>query len=390
MKRLGIISTQIMPWGGSEEIWAEVALAARRRGIAVRANVTENCRGVRRVTELSAAGVEFTFRRESPTQLGLPQRAINWARRGLSVPPPAPRPEGKWAEAFTPHPDALLICQGGAYCGTGLPGLTAWLQQTRIPHGVLCQSARSQWPVDEGLRARARAYFAGAAWVGFASLGNRQEIQVQLADPIRNHRVFQNPIAFSPAEEVPWVKSATPLLSCPARFNVGDKGQDLFLQVLAQPAWRSREFRCVLFGGGPDEAYLRRLVDYLELGQRVTFGGETHGTRPIWEQTQLMILPSRSEGLSLVLLEAMAAGRAIVTTAVGGHAEWLRDGQDGFVAATPSVPALAEALERAWAAQAQWPAIGQSARGRFLALYDPDPVATMLGLLEAMSSSPAQ
>lgn len=386
MKQLGIISTQVAPWGGSEEIWAEVALAARARGLGVRACVTENCRGVPRVAELTAAGVEFRFRPEAPVaRPGLPGRAFNRLRRAAGLRPAPSQAELRWADVFAHRPDALLICQGGPYCGTGLPGLPGWLRGAGIPHVVLCQSARPHRPLEDGLREQARAYYAGASRVGFVSLGNRDEVQLQLASAVPNHFLFQNPIAFAPSAEVPWPESDVPLLSCPARFNIADKGQDLLLQVLARPAWRERQYRCVLFGGGPDEGFLRQLVNYLGLEARVSFGGETQGTLPIWQQTQLMVLPSRSEGLSLVLLEAMAAGRGIATTAVGGHAEWLRDPADGFLAPASSVADLAAALERAWAARGAWRQHGQSARERFLKLYDPAPAATMLDVLAAVS-----
>jgi glycosyltransferase involved in cell wall biosynthesis len=296
-------------------------------------------------------------------------------------------PVSKWQEVFRELPDALLIGQGGAYCGLGLRGLPEWLSQAGVPHYILCQSARSQWPLDEALRVSAQKYYSKGARVGFCSEGNRQEIRIQLADHLPNSVLFQNPIGFGPGNPVPWADSRVPLFSCPARFNVADKGQDLLLQVLTEPQWRAREFRFTLFGGGPDEAYFRRLVEFLGLGDQVVFGGETPGTRPIWQQTQLLIMPSRTEGLSLVLLEGMAAGRPAVVTTAGGHAEWLRDGHDGFVAPMPCVSALSVALERAWAARSRWPALGQSARARFLALYDPDPVASLLAVLEEIAGT---
>ena len=63
-------------------------------------------------------------------------------------------------------------------------------------------------------------------------------------------------------------------------------------------------------------------------------------------QADIFVLASRTEALSLALLEAMAHGLAIVATAVGGIPEFIRDGETGLLAPAESVDALAEAMRR--------------------------------------------
>jgi glycosyltransferase involved in cell wall biosynthesis len=168
---------------------------------------------------------------------------------------------------------------------------------------------------------------------------------------------------------------------------IQDKGQDILLQVLAVKPWADRQFTLQLFGEGPDEDYLQSLVAFLHLEKKIQFSGQTKGMLPIWQKTHLMILPSRSEGLPLVLVGAMAAGRPCVVTDVGGNAEWVRDGVDGFVARMPNVWSVNEALERAWQARGAWKSMGQHARQRFLELHPKDPVGDLLGEMLELSKS---
>jgi glycosyltransferase involved in cell wall biosynthesis len=71
-------------------------------------------------------------------------------------------------------------------------------------------------------------------------------------------------------------------------------------------------------------------------------------------------MPSRSEGLPLVLLEAMAAGRPVIITNAGGNAEVVKDGETGFISEI-SFSSLDAALEKAWAHRHQWEQMGKNA-----------------------------
>ena len=218
-------------------------------------------------------------------------------------------------------------------------------------------------------------------------MSNQFEMEAHLASKIPNAYVHQNPMDFSTEDAVGWPESEVPLISCPSRLFIQDKGQDVLFQALAEGLWREREFRLQLFGEGPDAAYLRDLAAYFGIERKMEFCGHTVGMLPIWKKTQLMVLPSRSEGLPLVLVGAMAAGRPCVVTDVGGNAEWVRDGVDGFVARMPNVWSVRDALERAWQAMQNWKEMGQHARQRFLELHPKDPVGDLLRDLLSLSKS---
>jgi glycosyltransferase involved in cell wall biosynthesis len=96
--------------------------------------------------------------------------------------------------------------------------------------------------------------------------------------------------------------------------------------------------------------------------------------------TDLFVLPSTAEGLSLALLEAMAAGCAIVATDAGEHGAVL-DGAGLVIPVYPLEPALGEAMERLRGDPAARRRLGEAARSRAVAHHSLDAyVADLLGL----------
>lgn len=96
----------------------------------------------------------------------------------------------------------------------------------------------------------------------------------------------------------------------------------------------------------PTYSYLRSLCDELGVTGHVLFVGLRDDVSGILQWFDVFALPSTTEGMSNALLEAMAAERAVVATAVGGNPEVVRDGQTGLLVPPRDGPALARALRR--------------------------------------------
>ena len=121
------------------------------------------------------------------------------------------------------------------------------------------------------------------------------------------------------------------------------KGFDVLLAALARP--ETRKSRLVIAGKGSEEANLRRQIAGLGLTGRVELAGHLSrdDMRDLYRRASLFVLPSRREGMPLVLLEAMATGLPVVATAVGGVPEVVGDDTGALV--TPEDPAeLATAI----------------------------------------------
>jgi glycosyltransferase involved in cell wall biosynthesis len=127
------------------------------------------------------------------------------------------------------------------------------------------------------------------------------------------------------------------------------KDYPTLLEALALLDRRGRGFRAVLVGDGKERGPLERRVEELGLAGRVRFLGERPDVERLLPGMDVFVLSSREEGIPNALLEAMAAGRPSVATAVGGTPEVLEDGETGWLVPPSDPSALAVALEAALA-----------------------------------------
>src|SRR5690606_3028853 len=98
--------------------------------------------------------------------------------------------------------------------------------------------------------------------------------------------------------------------------------------------------RLVLVGDGPLLAGLRACAQSFDVLDQVVFAGAHDDVAALLPALDVFALPSRTEGLSIALLEACAAQRAIVATAVGGNPEIIEDGVTGRLFASEDQAAL--------------------------------------------------
>jgi glycosyltransferase involved in cell wall biosynthesis len=104
------------------------------------------------------------------------------------------------------------------------------------------------------------------------------------------------------------------------------------------------DFRLDIVGDGPSRASLGALRTELGLESCVRFLGERHDVAELLASADAFALASTSEGLSISLLEALAAGLPIVATRVGGNPEIVEDGVTGVLVSPGDVDAVATAL----------------------------------------------
>ncbi len=117
-------------------------------------------------------------------------------------------------------------------------------------------------------------------------------------------------------------------------------------------------------GDGPLRGDLQRLRDELQLRECVEFLGERRDIPELLAHAKLFILPSKTEGISLTILEAMARGLPVVTTRVGGNPEVVLEGETGLLVPSQDPRSLAEAIARIWADDAMGRRMGEQARLR--------------------------
>jgi glycosyltransferase involved in cell wall biosynthesis len=122
------------------------------------------------------------------------------------------------------------------------------------------------------------------------------------------------------------------------------KGHADLLEAAARIVARHPRTRFFVVGDGPLRAELEAHARRLGLGERVVFAGVREDVARVLALLDVVVLPSHTEGLSNVVLEAMAMARPLVATAVGGNPDVLRDGVSGLLVPARDPEALAAAV----------------------------------------------
>jgi PEP-CTERM/exosortase A-associated glycosyltransferase len=147
------------------------------------------------------------------------------------------------------------------------------------------------------------------------------------------------------------------------------EGLDLLIDALTLLAPRHPDLRVLLVGGGPQESALREQARLRSLGDRVVFAGRVpHAqVQRYYELIDVLAYPRRRMRLTELVtplkpLEAMAQGRMLVASDVGGHRELIRHGDTGFLFPADDLAALATTIEAVLAHRADWPRLRDQAR----------------------------
>ncbi|MBV9602997.1 MAG: glycosyltransferase [Chloroflexi bacterium] len=152
-----------------------------------------------------------------------------------------------------------------------------------------------------------------------------------------------------------------PVLGVVSRLSP-EKGIDVLLHATQHLSRRIPNTTLIVAGDGPEWPRLRALARELDLEGVVRFLGARTDVAVLNRLFDIFALPSREEACSIALLEAMAAGCAVVATGVGGSVELIKPGVDGCLVPADDPEALAEAIYALMLDPARRSALGQAAR----------------------------
>ena len=124
------------------------------------------------------------------------------------------------------------------------------------------------------------------------------------------------------------------------------KGHRVLLEAAARLKAQGHHAKYLLAGEGSLRSELQRQAERLGLAEEARFLGFVADPVSVLAKTDLFVMPSISEGLGVAALEAMAAGKAVIASRVGGLAEVIVDGVTGLLVAPGNPAELASAIAR--------------------------------------------
>lgn len=155
------------------------------------------------------------------------------------------------------------------------------------------------------------------------------------------------------------------------------KGFDVLLEAWGLALRQEPGMRLRLYGRG-DPAPWRRLAEQCGAGHSTTFAGEAADVAAVHRTAGFLVLPSRREGLSNALLEAMASGLPAVVSDIPGNTAAVRAGVEGLVVPAGDANALAEAMLQLFRHPELRARMGAAARARACESFSMESVAQRL------------
>jgi glycosyltransferase involved in cell wall biosynthesis len=217
----------------------------------------------------------------------------------------------------------------------------------RVPAVVATVHLFPDFRIDLSNRLQLRLLGAGIGRVIAVSAEIARRLRSAFAWPERKIEVIRNAVETDPFRRVvdPRLRLELaggrdrPVVLTVARLD-RQKGHPYLLEAAA----RVPDARFVLAGAGPERGALEARATALGLGDRVAFLGHRADVPELLAASDVVVLPSLYEGLPLSLLEAMAAGKPVVASAIPGNDEAVRDGETGLLVPPRDPDALAAAI----------------------------------------------
>lgn len=191
-------------------------------------------------------------------------------------------------------------------------------------------------------------------------------------------RCFPDPSFFGDVETE---SLKLPRFACVARLSA-EKGVFTLLDAAAQLKAEGRRFEVTVIGGGPlhDAAVERARQLGLEACVHFVGWGASQEVKRTILASRALVHPSYAEGLPVAIMEALALGRPVIATYVGGIPELVRPGVEGWLVPAGSVDDLAHAMRAALDADPRDLAeMGASGRRRLAELHGPESESAKLG-----------
>jgi glycosyltransferase involved in cell wall biosynthesis len=246
-----------------------------------------------------------------------------------------------------------------------------------MPEQIAARVGRPEAPDPPGVSRARLAWLehgylpleAGLTRLGHVVAPSQAMVDFMLGYGFPASRLHVIPLGIEPAEEADAPEAAALVAGVASNLEYW-KGVDVLIEAAAT---MRAPVRLEVFGAGSLSGELERQAH--DAGVDARFHGHVPDARARLRELDVLVQPSRADNFPLAVLEAMAAGIAVVATRVGGVPELVVDGETGLIVEPEDAAALAEALDSLAAHPARRRELGRRGRARVLEEFTPERMA---------------
>lgn len=373
--KIVIISTIRDMWGGSEELWANMAHEFLENDSNKMLHVSyENKQVHPKLLSLQSKGLIISTRpgyiKPNSSEISkLLQIGINFLKKKIINP---------LSDVKKFKPD-VVIYNGTCYSIAKEKELIHYINNKNIKFYIIGHlNSDSIREINDYEASIVKNAYSICQKVFFVSNRNKIIAERHLCTNINNAFILKNPVNLNKIAYITYPQSELMLFAMVGNLNTKHKGQDIVLSILSEPNWRNQNWRLNIYGTGTDEQYLNDLINHYGLADKVILCGSVTDINALWTKNQVLLMPSHMEGMALAIVEAMICGRLVIATDVGGSSEWISNKTNGFIAEAATKNAFEKAMLEACAIHTNWEQMGKDANIESMKLYDATPGKTLL------------
>lgn len=369
MKSVYFISTNLS-WGGSEILWFATAEALHSRGVQVAIATRYNRDAFSKFPhfDLTQQHGDVTFLKRVKAKLSGDDSALQ-DQLELNI--------------RAQNPDLVVISQGSNLGSLLFMELLTKMKVNFVTVSQLVTEHHFFEIRNENIGRFQEAYKA-ARKNFFVSQNNLRIHERMLGYSSQNLEVILNPIITASSDPLPFPDKDKLRIAFVGRLECLHKGLDILMEIASSAKWKNRPVEFNIYGTGQHEVLAKSIQARNGLESSVIFRGHVDGVDQIWNRNHLLLMPSRMEGQSLALLEAMWCGRTAVSTNVGGATEIIDDEINGFIAPGITINDVEEKLESAWSRREELESLGLAAARKIRQVYEVDAITMFIQKLESI------
>lgn len=354
------------PWGGSEELWYQVALWMARHNSDVGVCCFDGTEKNGRMRELEKAGCKlFLLPGKEETKKQLLLGKIKLSKAVAEVP-------------FEEY-DKVIVSQGGWKDVTHGPFKELFL---RMKEYVLIYH---NYNINEKFSFRKFSSLQKWADNAIKNLGDTPKIFEALAEAyslsiphqekLFNPLTFETPLAVTPYPEN---RDGRYILSVFAALDTERKAQDILIKALSGENWKDRNWELHLYGQGKDKEQLQKLIQEQHAESKIFLKGSAVDYKEAIRQSHLVLQITHIDAMPITVMDSLAMSRPLVVSNVGDMPSWIYPTINGWITSNVTPESINEILEKAWDNRNNWKQMGEASFNIFQKNFPANPIKYFL------------